>query len=114
MFPRWQRALARSDADAGRMRRSDLGRRERSQLFDHGAHGELASASARGWPVAVDEKELVDSVGRRCQEITAQSEKVPIARVQTGDRATSHALDLMSDRDARNGCATDVVVGDQE
>jgi hypothetical protein len=100
LLPRWQRAWSRSDADAERTRRFDLRRRERSKLLDHGPDRELAGARARGRTVAVHEEELVDSIGRGRQEITAEAEKIPIAGVETCNRATSHALHFMSYRDA--------------
>jgi hypothetical protein len=57
---------------------------------------------------------MVHSVSGGRQKVSAKAEKVPIAGVEASDRAGPHVGDLMGDRDARDGRATEVVVGDQE
>jgi hypothetical protein len=43
-----------------------------------------------------------------------EAQDVAISGIDTGDRATPHELNLTSNRDARHGGSSDVVVGNQK
>ena len=99
---------------AHRPRSKRLLRVERSHLFDHCAHRQLAGAAPGGRLVTVHEQELIDAVRRGGQEIATEPEQIPVTRIETRNRPAAHGLDFVGDRDARHSRAAEMVVGDEE
>ena len=60
------------------------------------------------------EEKMVESIGGGRQEISPEPQKVSVASVYTGDCAAPHMGDLLSDREARNGRSSEVIIGDKE
>ena len=71
---------------AHRPRSKRLLRVERSHLFDHCAHRQLAGAAPGGRLVTVHEQELIDAVRRGGQEIATEPEQIPVTRIETLNR----------------------------
>ena len=61
--------------------------------------------------VAVDEEELIDAVRGGGEQVPPIPKQIAISGVETRDRPPSHRLDLMSDRDTRDGRTPEVVIG---
>src|ERR1700731_3075575 len=66
--------------------------------------------------VRVPEPGLSPETNRNCPapEVAAEAEQVAVAGVDAGDAVAAHGLHLVRDRDAGDGSAADVVIGDQE
>ena len=108
-LPGRQRREGRRHPEAEPRREAVL---EAASLFDHGPHGEVVRPPARLGPVAVDEQELVHSVGGGRQQVTTEAEGIAVPGVQAGDGSPAHVDDLVGYSDARDSGSANVVVRD--